>query len=94
MLGDWVVYRLSGVFSTDPSLGSSSNLFDLATRDWSPETRRRRLDLPDILPPVFESGTVIGEVTPEAAAATGLRPGHAGRGRGRATRNWRCSRLG
>lgn len=76
MLGDWVVYRLSGVFSTDPSLGSSSNLFDLATRDWSPDSAAE-VGLParDILPPVFESGTPIGEVTPEAAAATGLRAG-------------------
>jgi autoinducer 2 (AI-2) kinase len=74
MLGDWVVYRLSGVYSTDPSLGSSSNLFDLATRDWSPATAAE-LGLPDILPPVFESGTVIGEVTKDAASATGLRAG-------------------
>ena len=74
MLGDWVVYRLSGVFSTDPSLGSSSNLFDLATRNWSPATAAE-LGLPDILPPVYESGTVIGAVTTEAADATGLRAG-------------------
>ena len=74
MLGDWVVYRLSGVFGTDPSLGSSSNLFDLATREWSPATATE-LGLPDILPPVYESGTVIGAVTTEAAEATGLRAG-------------------
>lgn len=76
MIGDWVIARLSGIFCTDPSLGSSSNLFDLRQRTWSPETVRE-LDLPDILPPVFESGSVIGEVTPDAAAATGLRVGTA-----------------
>jgi autoinducer 2 (AI-2) kinase len=37
MLSDWVLTRLSGRFVTDPSSGSSSNLFDLATRRWSPE---------------------------------------------------------
>jgi autoinducer 2 (AI-2) kinase len=74
MLGDWVVQRLSGMFSTDPSLGSSSNLFDLATRDWSPESAAE-IELPDILPPVFESGSVIGQITPAAAAGTGLREG-------------------
>ena len=46
MLGDWVVYRLSGVFSTDPSLGSSSNLFDWAMRDWSPDSAAE-VGLPD-----------------------------------------------
>jgi autoinducer 2 (AI-2) kinase len=74
MLGDWAVYRLCGVFSTDPSLGSSSNLFDLSTRDWSPQSTSE-IGLPDILPEVFESGTVIGHITAEAAADTGLRAG-------------------
>ncbi len=73
MLGDWVVFRLCGVFCTDPSLGSSSNLFDLAARTWSDETRAD-LALPEILPPVVEPGTVVGRVTAAAAAAVGLAP--------------------
>ena len=60
MLADWVAYRLSGVFSTDPSLGSSSNLFDLSAREWS-DVSAAELALPDILPDVLESGTVIGK---------------------------------
>ncbi|HEU5431671.1 MAG TPA: FGGY family carbohydrate kinase [Thermomicrobiales bacterium] len=77
MLGDWVIARLSGVFCTDPSLGSSSNLFDLAERTWSPASARE-LDLPDdLLPPIFEAGSVVGAVTPEAADATGLAAGTA-----------------
>ncbi len=74
MLGDWVVARLSGVFCTDPSLGSSSNLFDLAARGWSAETAAE-LDLPDILPPIVEAGTVVGGVTAAVADATGLGEG-------------------
>ena len=35
MLGDWVLTRLSGEFVTDPSLGSSSGMFELAERRWS-----------------------------------------------------------
>ena len=35
MLGDWILTKLSGDFVTDPSLGSSSGMFDLAARDWS-----------------------------------------------------------
>jgi autoinducer 2 (AI-2) kinase len=76
MLGDWVIARLSGVYCTDPSLGSSSNLFDLATRTWSPASAAE-LGLPDILPAVYESGTVVGAVTPAAAADTGLLAGTA-----------------
>lgn len=75
MLGDWVVARLSGVYGTDPSLGSSSNLFDLRQRTWSAESAAEVQAPLELLPPVFESGTVIGEVTPEAAAQTGLRAG-------------------
>jgi autoinducer 2 (AI-2) kinase len=74
MLSDWLLYRLTGCFVTDPSSGSSSDLFDLRTRTWSPES----LDLvglsPDVVPPVVESGTVIGTLTGPAAEATGLAP--------------------
>jgi autoinducer-2 kinase len=75
MLGDWIVTRLSGAFVTDPSLGSSSGLFELANRDWSD----RVLELiglgRDVFPPVVESGTVVGSVTAKAARETGLREG-------------------
>ena len=75
MLGDWVIARLSGVYCTDPSLGSSSNLFDLQSRTWSAESAAEMQVPLHLLPPVYESGTVIGEVTAEAAAQTGLRAG-------------------
>jgi autoinducer-2 kinase len=75
MLGDWILTRLSGGFVTDPSLGSSSGMFELAERDWS----ERVLELVgldrSVFPPVVECGTVAGEVTAAAAAETGLRAG-------------------
>lgn len=75
MLSDWVVYRLTGTFVTDPTIGSSSALFDLRERTWS----TRLLDLvgvdPAIVPPVAECGTSVGEVTATAAVDTGLRAG-------------------
>jgi len=75
MIGDWVLYKLSGKFVTDPSVGSSSGMFDLKARRWSEETIET-CELPKgIYPEVFESGSVIGEVTKEAAAVTGLREG-------------------
>lgn len=75
MLSDWVTTRLSGQFTTEPTCGSSSALFDLRTRDWSPELARAVGIDPGILPRVVECGTVVGEVTREAAAATGLPAG-------------------
>jgi autoinducer-2 kinase len=75
MLGDWVLHRLSGVYVTDPSLGSSSGMFELSRQDWSART----IDIceldPSIFPPVTAPGTAIGEVTSAAAMDTGLRPG-------------------
>jgi autoinducer 2 (AI-2) kinase len=75
MLSDWVLYRLTGRFVTDPSCGSSSNLFDLALRTWSPESMEM-VGLSDgIVPEVVESGTVIGSVTDRAAEEMGLAAG-------------------
>jgi autoinducer 2 (AI-2) kinase len=75
MLSDWVLYRLTGRFITDPSSGSSSNLFDLKARTWS----RSSLELiglaPEIVPEVLEPGTVVGPVTTRAAEETGLAVG-------------------
>jgi autoinducer-2 kinase len=72
MLSDWVVFRLTGVFVTDPSSGSSSNLFDLRTRDWSPDSLGEVGLSPTVAPEVLEPGTVVGPITPKAADETGL----------------------
>ena len=75
MLGDWILTRLSGEFVTDPSLGSSSGMFELAERDWSDRVLEIcGLDR-SVFPPVVDSGTVIGTVTGRAADETGLRAG-------------------
>lgn len=75
MLGDWVVTKLSGEFATDPSLGSSSGMFDLARRDWSDEVLAICGLARSALPPVFEPSTVVGQVTARAANETGLSEG-------------------
>jgi autoinducer 2 (AI-2) kinase len=75
MLSDWIVYRLSGEHVTEPSCGSSSGMFTLASRGWS-QSIPAMCGLPAaVLPPVADPGTVVGEVTADAAALTGLRPG-------------------
>lgn len=77
LLSDWIAYRLCGVLVSEPSCGSSSGMFDLAARTWSPQIAAI-CGLPDsALPPVRESGTRIGSVTSPAAADTGLAAGTA-----------------
>lgn len=75
MLSDWIVYRLCGQHVTEPSCGSSSGMFTLADRRWSPSITAL-CGLPAAaLPPVVDPGTVVGEVSAAAAEATGLRAG-------------------
>lgn len=75
MLSDWIATRLTGDYATEPSAGSSTALFDLRTRSWSPELFSK-LGLDSALcPPVVESGTAIGKVTEDASGRTGLKVG-------------------
>ena len=72
---DYVALKLTGVYATDYSDASGTNLFDLQERRWS-EMVFSALDLDvDLLPQALPSATIIGEVTREAAEATGLAPG-------------------
>jgi autoinducer 2 (AI-2) kinase len=75
MLSDWVLYRLTGRFVTDPSAGSSSNLFDLRTRSWSPATLEMVGLAPSVVPEVLEPGQVVGPLHDRAAEETGLAAG-------------------
>ncbi len=75
LLSDWISFRLSGVIATEPSCGSSSGMFDLSTRTWSPEIVEICNLSRDVLPDVVDPGTVIGTVQATAAAQTGLREG-------------------
>ena len=72
---DYAAFLFSGVIATDFSDASLTLLLDLAGRRWA-EPLLEQLGLAAaLLPPIFPSAQVIGEVTAQAAAATGLRPG-------------------
>ncbi len=75
MLSDWILFKLCGEYVTDPSAGSSSGMFDLAQRTWSDEIVKMCGLSPDVLPAVYESGTVLGRVHGQAAIDTGLKEG-------------------
>lgn len=72
---DYVRFKLTGEHAIDVADGAGTALFDLRTRTWSPEVTEA-LDLDAaMLPRTVESVDIVGHVTPEAAAATGLRAG-------------------
>ena len=69
---DFIAYKMSGVFGSDVSDDSGTLYFDVKNRRWSTPM----LDLigisEDQLPAVFDSTDVIGHVSGEFAAASGL----------------------
>ena len=76
MLSDWVATRLGAPIMVDPSNGGTTGLFSLDSRRWDPaiaEACGLRTDL--LRAPVAEAGTVIGQVSAQAAEATGLKQG-------------------
>lgn len=68
----YLLWRLTGVFAVDPSDGAGTLLMDVRNRDWSLEILTNLALDQDMLPKLSESGTVIGEVTSEAAQLLGL----------------------
>ena len=80
---DYVRLRLTGDHAADKADGAGTLLFDLAARDWSAEVLDALGIDPAWMPPTFEGPEITGTVTAAAASATGLRAGHAGRGRRR-----------
>jgi autoinducer 2 (AI-2) kinase len=75
MIADWMVFRLTGALATEASIGSTSGLFDLGRRAWSPELLAACGLDPAWFPEVVGAGTVIGAVSAAAAGQTGLAAG-------------------
>lgn len=70
--GDWLLYRLSGEYATEPSLASTTLLFDLEKKQWIPEIMES-LDINDVmLPKIHQAGERIGELTEDAVKQMGL----------------------
>ena len=72
---DYLRYRLTGTLATEPSDASATLMYDTARLRWSTEILET-LELPEsIVPEVGGSAEVLGRVTPEVAALTGLPAG-------------------
>ena len=73
LIADYFGARLSGVGRAERSGVSTTQLYNPVTRNWS-ETLLSAFNLPArLLPPLADSGTVLGPLQPEIAAETGLR---------------------
>ncbi|MCC6453611.1 MAG: xylulokinase [Caldilineaceae bacterium] len=72
---DYLRWRLTGHFATDPSDAAGTLLLDATTRTWAtPLLNLLEID-PAWLPPIQPARSLAGELLPEAAEALGLRPG-------------------
>jgi xylulokinase len=72
---DYINWRLTGMRALEQNWALESGFLDLATRTIDPDLVALGHIEPRVLPPVKRSHEVIGHLTPEAAAATGLAAG-------------------
>ena len=72
---DYLRWRLTGAYATNPSDASGTLLCDVAAREWSAELLDA-LEIPaNLLPPIVASAEVTGTLTGVAARELGLRAG-------------------
>lgn len=69
---DYIVYKLTGVFSTDVSDASGTLLLDVKNRRWSDEMCQICGIRMDQLPICYESSACVGTVLPEIASKLGI----------------------
>lgn len=72
LLADWFTARLTNISPRiDRTQAASTGVFDLEHDRWSPMIQQTGLP-PNLFPPVVETGTLLGNLTPAAAQETGL----------------------
>ncbi len=72
MIGDWILFRLSGILATDPSNAGTTGIFSLKERNWDASMATKMGLKDDIFPPCLEVGTLMGTVSEKACKETGL----------------------
>jgi xylulokinase len=72
LLGDWIGFRLCGELAAEITLNSSSLLLDIGSREWWDDALTLVGIDPQQLPPLVETGTVLGSLTGEASSALGV----------------------
>ena len=75
MFNDWLIYKMTGVFSSEPSNACTTGIFDLKARDWDDQIAASIGLKTGIFPKISECGTVVAQVGAKGAAETGLAEG-------------------
>ncbi len=75
MISDWIAYRLSGVAASEPSVASSSQMFDIHTRQFAAALLDSLGLRSDIFPQVVAAGRPFARLMPSVAESIGLCPG-------------------
>ena len=71
-IADYINYLFSGVISAEVSLASTTQMYNPTAGKWSDDLIER-FNLPGkLFPPIVPSGTLLGPLTSEVAAETGL----------------------
>jgi autoinducer 2 (AI-2) kinase len=71
MISDWLLFKLSGELTCEPSNAGTAGAFSLKNRDWE-KGEFAQCGLKDLFVPIVESGTAIGRITQKASNETGL----------------------
>ncbi|KUO41339.1 MAG: xylulose kinase [Hadesarchaea archaeon DG-33] len=72
---DYIRFKLTGDYATDVSDASGTSLLDVKKRKWSEKVLDELNIREDLLPKVYESPEITGEISREASASTGLKLG-------------------
>jgi len=73
---DYITYRLTGNLQTDVSEASAVCLFDTKTQSWWPDSIFEKLSFErSKLPDFVQSSQIVGHISSQASAETGLSPG-------------------
>ena len=72
MISDWIGYKLCGKVAVDPSNAGTTGLLSLFSREWETDLLSESGIKPNILPPVLETGSVLGGIIEKASIETGL----------------------
>lgn len=72
---DYIRFKLTGDYATDRADAAGTLLLDVKTRDWSAEVLEALEIAVEWLPPTHEGPEITGQISAEAAEATGLKAG-------------------
>lgn len=72
---DYIVYRLTGVFSTELTIASTMMCLDIRNRTWATSWLQQAGINPDLFSPLHESGSPVGPVTRAGSEESGIPAG-------------------